>query len=103
MNSLVLGLVDPLLSAPGIHIGTATVMMDTVTIGQPRIVSTAVPGTNVTPSRLKRWRPHCAVLTSARLCLPVVRPKLPVIDCVPPLPSAPLERASWRDRRRQYG
>lgn len=40
---------DPLLQALGIKLGSATVMMNTVSIDQPHLVSTAVPGATVAP------------------------------------------------------
>ena len=43
VNGLASSVINPLLSALGLQLGTATVWMDTVTIGQPAIVTTAVP------------------------------------------------------------
>ncbi len=43
VNGLASSLINPLLSALGLQLGTATVWMETVTIGQPTIVTTAVP------------------------------------------------------------
>lgn len=43
VNGLLAGLINPLLSALGIQLGTATTTMDLVTVGQPYIVTTALP------------------------------------------------------------
>ncbi|MEQ9478565.1 MAG: pilus assembly protein TadG-related protein [Algiphilus sp.] len=43
VNGLVAALVQPLLSILGIQLGTAEVTMHTVTVGQPRLISTEVP------------------------------------------------------------
>ncbi|MGH8443820.1 MAG: hypothetical protein ACREVL_01080, partial [Solimonas sp.] len=43
VGGLVDGILDPLLNLLGIKLGSATVIMNTVSIDQPRIVSTAVP------------------------------------------------------------
>ncbi|WP_420426555.1 pilus assembly protein TadG-related protein [Algiphilus sp.] len=43
INGLVLSLVEPLLEILGVQLGTAEVTMNTVSVGQPRLISTAVP------------------------------------------------------------
>jgi len=43
VNGLVANAINPLLSALGIQVGTVVTTMDTVTIGQPVIVSTNLP------------------------------------------------------------
>lgn len=43
VNGLAASVINPLLSALGLQLGTATAWMDTTTIGQPAIVTTAVP------------------------------------------------------------
>lgn len=43
INGLVLSLVEPLLEILGIQLGTAEVTMNTVSIGQPRLITTEVP------------------------------------------------------------
>ncbi|TXH03913.1 MAG: hypothetical protein E6R07_10915 [Nevskiaceae bacterium] len=43
VNGLLVSLINPLLSALGLQLGTATVWMDTATVGQPYIVTTALP------------------------------------------------------------
>lgn len=45
VNGLTTSLVDPLLSLLGIKVGTATVTMNAVQIGQPILVNTCLPGT----------------------------------------------------------
>lgn len=43
VNGLLSSVVNPLLSALGLQLGTATTTMDSITIGQPVIISTALP------------------------------------------------------------
>jgi len=43
INGLVLSLVEPLLEILGVQLGTAEVTMNTVSIGQPRLITTEVP------------------------------------------------------------
>ncbi len=45
VNTLTTALVDPLLALLGIQLGTATVTMNAVQIGQPILVNTCLPGT----------------------------------------------------------
>ncbi len=45
VNGLTTSLIDPLLSLLGIKVGTATVTMNSVQIGQPILVNTCLPGT----------------------------------------------------------
>lgn len=49
VGGIVDAILDPLLQALGIKLGSATITMNTVSIDQPKIVSTAIPGTSVTP------------------------------------------------------
>lgn len=50
VNGLVLSLVEPLLEILGIQLGTAEVTMNTVSIGQPRLITTEVPVLPETPN-----------------------------------------------------
>ena len=43
VNGLATSLINPLLAALGVQLGTATTFMDTVTVGQPYLVTTALP------------------------------------------------------------
>lgn len=49
VGGIVDAVLDPLLQALGIKLGSATVTMNTVSIDQPHLVSTAVPGATVAP------------------------------------------------------